>query len=188
MNTQTNNSRFPFFQQIDQGINQLVNELFQHNRTCKQASESSHASGSDHGCDPRRSAAAEYSISVAGWELKDGYVLQFDVPGVALDDLEIQVQEGLLEVSGQRHVMATEDAVVTLDEQPTGNFRRRLRLAKGVDVSNVDAELNTGVLTVTLKKMIQSTPQKVQIRTAAVDASASQSAPTGSKSDSETDS
>lgn len=140
MNTTANNSRFPFFDQIDQGLNQFVNDLFQHD------------------------TSAGYSVPVSGWELEDSYVLQFDLPGVPLADIELQVQEGLLEISGQRNVCDVEGARVTLDEQPSGKFQRRLRLAKGIDVSQVDAELNDGVLTVTLQKVAQATPQKVQIR------------------------
>lgn len=164
MNTKTNNSRFPFFEQIDQGINQIVNDLFQ------------------------QDAVAGYSVPVNGWELNDSYVLQFDLPGVPLADIELQIQEGMLEVSGQRHATAVEGARVTLDEQPTGKFQRRLRLAKGVNVSEVDAELNAGVLTVTLRKMAQATPQKVQIRTRDVQPDTNTSAPTDSNGDSETDS
>lgn len=140
MNTKTNSSRFPFFEQIDQGINQMVNDLFQQETT------------------------ARYSVPVNGWELDDSYVLQFDLPGVPLADIDLQIQEGLLEVSGQRISADVEGGRVTLDERPTGKFQRRLRLAKGIDVSEVDAELNSGVLTVTLKKLAESTPQKVQIR------------------------
>lgn len=141
MNAKTNSSRFPFFEQIDQGINQMVNDLFQ------------------------QDSATRYSVPVDGWELEDSYVLQFDLPGVPLADIDLQVQEGLLEVSGQRNSTDVEGGRVTLDERPTGKFQRRLRLAKGIDVSEVDAELNSGVLTVTLKKLAESTPQKVQIRT-----------------------
>lgn len=142
MNSTTNNSRFPLFDQIDHGINQFVNDLFQ------------------------QDSVAAYSVPVSGWELEDSYVLQFDLPGVPLSDIQLQVQEGLLEVSGQRQVAAVEGATVTMDEQPNGKFQRRLRLARGVDVTNVDAELNSGVLTVTLKKIAEATPQTVQIRAA----------------------
>lgn len=141
MNTRTNHSRFPFFEQIDQGINQLVNDLFQ------------------------QDAAVGYSVPVNGWELEDSYVLQFDLPGVPLSDIELQIQEGLLEVSGERRVSVVEGARVTSDEQPVGKFQRRLRLAKDVDVTEIDAELDAGVLTVTLSKVAQTKPQKVQIRT-----------------------
>lgn len=141
MNTKAQNSRFPFFEQIDQGINQMVNDLFQ------------------------QDSAAHYSVPVNGWERDDSYVLKFDLPGVPLEDIDLQVQEGLLEVSGQRSSPDVEGGRVTLDERPTGSFQRRLRLAKGIDVSKVDAELDSGVLTVTLKKLAESTPQKVQIRT-----------------------
>lgn len=143
MNTSTNNSRFPFFDQLDQGIGQLVSDLFPH------------SSGS---------ASNNLAIAASCWELNDRYVLSFDVPGVALDAIDLQVDNGYLEVSGERHSEEPEDRRVVLDEQPAGRFQRRMRLAKDVDVNSVDAELEAGVLTVTLKKVAQPEPQKVRIR------------------------
>lgn len=144
MNTKTN-SRFPFFEQLDQGINQFVNDVLQ------------------------QDVSAGYSVPASGWELKDSYVLKFDLPGVAIDDIELEVHEGVLHVSGERQLSSSDDARVTLDEQPSGRFTRKLRLAKDVNPDEVDAELDHGVLTVTLKKVEQATPKKVQIRTRAND-------------------
>lgn len=144
MNAKTNNSRFPFLDQLDQGFGQLVNDLF------PQSSEG---------------AVAGFSVAAGCWELEDRYVLSIDVPGVPLSAIDLQVDNGFLEISGERQTETPEEARVILDEQPVGTFQRRLRLAKDVDVESVDAELDAGVLTVTLKKVAQPKPQKVQIRT-----------------------
>lgn len=167
MNTKTNNSRFPFFNQLDQGIGQLVNDLFPQN-----------SEGPVAGC----------SVAASCWELEDSYVLSLDVPGVPLSAIELQVDGGFLEVSGERQVQTPEDARIVMDEQPVGKFQRRLRLAKDVDVNNVDAELEAGVLTVTLKKVAQPKPQKVQIRSKSAALPPTEQADGESQSDAATES
>lgn len=141
MNTKSKR-RFSLFDELDRGLNQLVNEVLQQ--------------------DSERRGQSPVTVS----ELEDRYVVECDVPGVLLEDIELRLNDGLLEISGERKSSLPEDAVVTVDERSYERFRRRLQLGRGIVPDSVDAELRNGVLTVTVRKSDDVAARKIVIRQA----------------------
>lgn len=103
-------------------------------------------------------------------EMEDRYCMECDLPGVALDDISVSVEDSVLTVSGQRKKTELhESAKVMLNERPALEFSRSIRLAKNADVNTVDAELSNGVLVVTIMKRSEVLPKKIQIRRSGVE-------------------
>lgn len=98
-------------------------------------------------------------------EIEDRYRMECDLPGVALDDISVSVEDYVLKISGQRkQPELDQSAKVLLDERSADEFLRCIQLPKNADVTTVDAELSNGVLSVTIMKRSEVLPQKIQIR------------------------
>lgn len=100
----------------------------------------------------------------------DEVVVQFDLPGVDPDSIDVTVERGLMTVSGERRPMAAEGEEIVVRERPTGRFSRQVRLADGLDVRRVTADYELGVLTVTLPKHEEVRPHRVEVQRGAVPA------------------
>ena len=108
---------------------------------------------------------------------KDGvYTLRFDLPGVESDDLDVMVENSVLTVTAKRELEDTVGANWMLRERPTGNHSRQVRLGERLDSSNVSADYNNGVLTITIPVREEAKPQKISVevggRQEAIEASA----------------
>ena len=97
-------------------------------------------------------------------ELEHGIELSFDVPGVDEANLEITIHDGVLNVTGERTFVAPEGAKEVYSDRVSGNFRRALKLDESIDPDSVDAVLNNGVLTITMKRRPELQPKRVAIR------------------------
>ena len=91
-------------------------------------------------------------------ETSDKTIIKLDIPGLSSKDLNIQFQDGMLQVSGQRENMTeTTEGTVQRLERTSGSFSRYYRLAEGVEPEQVQASLQDGVLELQVPK-----PEKVQ--------------------------
>src|SRR5262245_44664903 len=85
------------------------------------------------------------------YETADAFVLSAELPGLSRDDIHIQVEEGRITIWGERPGKVPSKQYHRL-ERGHGRFSRTLPLPEAVDVDAVSADLNEGVLTVTLPK------------------------------------
>ncbi|HAV33983.1 MAG: Hsp20/alpha crystallin family protein [Planctomyces sp.] len=97
-------------------------------------------------------------------ESEDRWTVSVDVPGLSEGDVNITVQDGLLVIEGERQLNAPENARIVFNDRSAGKFRRTLRLREGVDVNSIDAQLQHGVLTLTLQKTAEAGAKKIAIR------------------------
>jgi HSP20 family protein len=97
-------------------------------------------------------------------ETDDHFVLKVDLPGLDKDDVEIEVKDGLLTVSGERKSEHEErkDGYHRV-ERAYGGFSRSLSLPPGVDADQVQADFEKGVLEVRIPKPAERKPHRVQI-------------------------
>ena len=142
MNTNSANTRFSLFDELDRGLNHLVTEVLNQ--------------------DSKRTSAPTLTVL----ELDSNYVVECDLPGVKLDDISVQVEDGVLEISGTRTNPVAEGVQVTVDERTYGKFSRKLKLSKDVNPEGVDAELGHGVLRIAIPKSDRILPRQVKIRSA----------------------
>ena len=89
----------------------------------------------------------------------DRIVLSLDVPGIKIDDLSVEVENGVMKVSGQRTIGIRSDS-------PQSKKRRvfhQLKISDRIDPENVTANLLNGVLTILCPKAEPSKPLQIKI-------------------------
>ena len=97
-------------------------------------------------------------------EHADAYVLRADLPGVKQEDVNLQVEDNVLTVSGERKLDREGDAGgFHRVERSFGTFSRALTLPKGVDAEAVTATFADGVLEVRIPKPEQAQPRRIEI-------------------------
>ena len=91
-------------------------------------------------------------------------VLRADLPGLDRDDVDVQIKDGILTVSGERkYENESKGEGYHRVERSFGRFSRSLRLPRGVDASAVSASFDRGVLEVTVPKPTEPAATKVAI-------------------------
>ena len=99
------------------------------------------------------------------YETTDGLVLYADLPGVAADGLDLQVQDNRLALFGRvssGHVDA-DDVDVIHQEYKVGDFLRSFILSDEVDHEQITARLNNGVLRVELPRTKRAEPRRIEV-------------------------
>jgi HSP20 family protein len=95
----------------------------------------------------------------------DGVTLFMDVPGVPSDNLDIELENDVLTVSGERsYPYADKEDAVRRTERGFGRFERSLRVPRGLDADSIEASLRDGVLTLHLPKPASLQPRKIEVR------------------------
>jgi HSP20 family protein len=97
-------------------------------------------------------------------ETGEHFVLKADLPGVAESDVNIEVENNVLTISGERKTEHEEkhEGYYRL-ERAMGSFARSLTLPEGIDAGAVTASYDNGVLEVRIPKPVQAQPRRVQI-------------------------
>jgi HSP20 family protein len=108
-------------------------------------------------------------------ETDDSLVLRADLPGVSEDDVEIEVKDGVLTISGERKSEHEEKGEgFHRVERSFGRFSRALNLPDGVDADQVEANFDAGVLEVRVPKPEKTKPTRIQIGKGSVEGSGKQ--------------
>lgn len=108
-------------------------------------------------------AGETYEPTVDIWESDRALVLQADVPGVKKDDVEINLDKDVLTISGRVALDEYEGLRPVYSEFGVGNFYRRFSLGETIDQAAITADMNDGVLTVTLPKREKAQPRKITV-------------------------
>jgi HSP20 family protein len=98
------------------------------------------------------------------WDGKDALMLELEIPGVKNDQIDISVAGLDLSIKIQRPDIAEEGVTYHRRERPVGDFTRVLRLPCEVNADKVAAELQNGVLTLTLPKAEAAKPRKISVK------------------------
>jgi HSP20 family protein len=108
--------------------------------------------------------AVEYPL-VNLWEDDDAFVLEAELPGLALQDLEIYVTgHDQLTIKGERKVPKPDKGVQHRQERGFGAFTRTIELPMDVAADKVEARLDNGILKVRLPKSEAAKPHKIEIK------------------------
>jgi HSP20 family protein len=108
--------------------------------------------------------ASTWLPAVDVWETENDLVLAFDLPGMAEDDVAIEVDDGVLTVSGEREREEKEEGDRFFRfERRFGAFSRSVTLPQGIDSSKINAEFERGVLKIHVPKPEERKPKRIQI-------------------------
>lgn len=101
---------------------------------------------------------------IDAYRTDEDVVVTMELPGLTTDDVEIEVEDGVLTVSGQRARTAdVEDERWLRRERPVGEFSRSFTLPEGVDPNKISADFAHGVLELHIPQPEERKPHRVQI-------------------------
>lgn len=104
-----------------------------------------------------------FHLPVTIWE-DDGHVyLEADVPGFDRESLELVFRDGQLWIRGERK-LPRDDGKYRHNERMFGRFERAITMPDSIEPDTIDADLECGVLHVTLHKNPEAQPMKVAIK------------------------
>ncbi|TVQ59216.1 MAG: Hsp20/alpha crystallin family protein [Phycisphaerales bacterium] len=115
---------------------------------------------------PLRAEAGAAFPALNVFETDQSVRIEAELPGFAMEDVDVSFMDGELTVRGRRENVVEENAQVHRCERRVGEFARTVRLPMPIDADNIGATLDRGVLTVTLPKAETARPRKIEVRTA----------------------
>ncbi len=96
------------------------------------------------------------------WREGDEFVIEFDLPGVAAESIDLDVERNVLTVRAER-VARNGDWEMLASERPRGVFSRQLVLGDNLDLGKIQAGYEGGVLRLRVPVAEQAKPRKIQI-------------------------
>ncbi len=115
----------------------------------------------------------ESSVVTSQWiprvdikEETNRFVLYADIPGVDPQDIEVQMDKGMLTIKGERRGEAVlESENFSRIERRHGSFHRRFALPDSADPEGISASGRNGVLQITIPKRPETTPRRIPVGT-----------------------
>jgi HSP20 family protein len=110
-----------------------------------------------------RTQARQYLVpDVNIYEIKDGYVLEAEMPGVNKDGLEITLEGHQITLTGRRaNEVVSGDTLFR--ERNDADYRRVFDLDPAIDTARISARMNQGVLFLTLPKSEAVKPRLIAV-------------------------
>jgi HSP20 family protein len=104
---------------------------------------------------------------VDAWETEDELVLSFDLPGVSEEQIAVELDDGVLTVSGER-ARTSEHSKERFYrfERRFGTFSRSVTLPAGVQEDAIQARYENGVLEIRVPKPEEQKPKRIEIGSA----------------------
>ncbi len=96
------------------------------------------------------------------WREGDTFVVEFDLPGVNPDSVDLDVERNVITVKAERP-SRTRDTEMIAAERPRGVFSRQLILGDNLDTERIDAGYAGGVLTLRIPVAEKAKPRKITI-------------------------
>jgi len=110
-------------------------------------------------------AGLVFTPSVDIFENERELTLLADLPGVTPENLTIDLRENTLTLTGEVEPFERADEEDVLIEYEIGKYYRQFSLSNVIDQSKIDAKLTDGVLRLTLPKVEEAKPRKIEVRT-----------------------
>jgi HSP20 family protein len=101
-------------------------------------------------------------MTMDAWREGDNFVVEFDLPGVRADSLNLDVERNTLTVRAECPVRDPNQEMVAA-ERPRGVFSRQLFLGDNLDTDAIEATYHDGVLRLTIPVAEKAKPRKIEI-------------------------
>jgi HSP20 family protein len=105
-----------------------------------------------------------YSPAVDIFEQESSITVLADMPGVKAQDLDIDLRENVLTLTGRVSVPEAAGQSHVLREYEPGTFFRQFTLGSTIEQSKIDAQLTDGVLRLELPKAEKARPRQIAVR------------------------
>ncbi len=96
------------------------------------------------------------------WREGEQFVVEFDLPGVDPESIDLDVERNVLTVKAERPAREGSDEMVAA-ERPRGVFSRQLFLGDTLDTERIEASYSAGVLTLRVPVAEKAKPRKISI-------------------------
>jgi HSP20 family protein len=98
------------------------------------------------------------------YESQDALTVILEMPGVEKNDVDVRVEEGMLKIEGRLDLSKYQGLQPLYTEYNVGHYARSFRLSSKIDQSRIGAELEDGVLSLTLPKAEEAKPRTIQVK------------------------
>jgi HSP20 family protein len=102
------------------------------------------------------------AMPMDAWRDGDVFHVEFDLPGVNADSIDLDVERNVVTVKAERPNRAS-DAELIAAERPRGVFSRQLILGDNLDTEHIQAGYDGGVLTLKIPVAEKAKPRKISI-------------------------
>jgi HSP20 family protein len=98
------------------------------------------------------------------YETPERVILVMDMPGVCFDCAQVNIIDDELVVTGHVTHGEDQDDYVLYREYDVGHYHRHFGLPPVIDRAGIDAKMSEGVLTITMPKVEEVRPRRIQVR------------------------
>ena len=105
-----------------------------------------------------------FTPAVDIFETENEITLLADIPGVQADDLTIDLRDNVLTLTGDVTPWEGAEEEDLLIEYEIGRYFRQFTLSEVINQERIDAQLNDGILRLTLPKVEKATPRKISVK------------------------
>jgi HSP20 family protein len=108
-------------------------------------------------------AARPAAMPMDAWQEDGEFVVAFDLPGVNVDTVDLDIERNVLTVRAERRDQVQPNVELIASERPRGVFSRQLILGDTLDTEKVKATYADGVLTLRIPVLEKAKPRKIEI-------------------------
>ena len=97
------------------------------------------------------------------FETEEALTVVLEMPGVSKENVDINVEEGVLTVEGRIDFGKYQGMRPVYSEYNVGPYRRSFRVSAQIDQDKISAEMQDGVITLTLPKAEKAKPRRIKV-------------------------
>jgi HSP20 family molecular chaperone IbpA len=98
------------------------------------------------------------------YETDESLTVVMEMPGVDKEDIAVKLENDVLSVQGQIDFSKYQEMEPVYTEYNVGHYARSFTLSDRIDQNEISAQLDNGVLTLTLKKVKQALPRRIEVQ------------------------
>jgi len=103
------------------------------------------------------------AMPMDAWREKDHFIVEFDLPAVDPDSVDVDVERNVLTVRAERRLQSNDIELIAA-ERPRGVFSRQVILGDALDTEKIEASYQAGVLRLTIPVAEKAKPRKIMIQ------------------------
>jgi len=104
------------------------------------------------------------AMAMDAWREGDRFVLEFDLPGVSPESVDLDVERNVLTIRAER-AARNGDWQMLASERPRGAFSRQLVLGDNLDLDHIEAAYRDGVLRLVVPVAEKAKPRRIEVKT-----------------------
>ena len=139
------------------------------NTSCKPGNRVSNVVGDvqsvfNHFFDPSNESQTSFRPRWDIFETDESFLVTFELPGVKSEAVEVEVEGGILSVSGEKTIDSSGvNATCHRSDRDSGKFKRTLEFSTPVEIDNIEAVFGNGLLEIRVPKQEKDKPRKIKV-------------------------